>query len=122
MTRINVVPVSELTREHLVAEYRELPRIYKAAEKFYLSGSKSPLPLEYKLGTGHMKFFYDKLEFIRIRHNQLISEMKARGYKPSFDGVPPNIQVPSSYWGNYIPTDDALRINRERIKERTKSK
>lgn len=40
MTRINVVPVSELVDKHLVAEYRELPRIYKAAQKFYDNGEK----------------------------------------------------------------------------------
>ncbi|MBP7000765.1 pyrimidine dimer DNA glycosylase/endonuclease V [Amaricoccus sp.] len=28
MTRINVVPPEELSRAHLVAEYRELPRVF----------------------------------------------------------------------------------------------
>lgn len=27
MTRINIIPVHELTGKHLVAEYRELPRV-----------------------------------------------------------------------------------------------
>lgn len=29
MTRINLVPVEELSNQHLVAEYRELPRCIK---------------------------------------------------------------------------------------------
>lgn len=31
MTRINCVPVRELGGKHLVAEYRELPRVYALA-------------------------------------------------------------------------------------------
>jgi hypothetical protein len=31
MTRINVVPVQELTNKHLMAEYRELPRAMRRA-------------------------------------------------------------------------------------------
>ena len=30
MTRINLVPVEELSNQHLMAEYRELPRIPNA--------------------------------------------------------------------------------------------
>lgn len=55
MTRINCVPVEELTDKHLLAEYRELPRI------FNLARAVEDAPTEYVLGTGHMKFFYDKL-------------------------------------------------------------
>lgn len=122
MTRINVVPVNELTREHLIAEYRELPRIYKAAEKYYLNGEKTPIPAKYLLGKGHMTFFYDKLEFIRIRHENLIREMKHRGYKPTFTSDPPVLNVPLRYWNDYRPTTEALEINRERIKERLSDK
>ena len=32
MTRINCVPVEELHQKHLVAEYRELPRVFRLAE------------------------------------------------------------------------------------------
>lgn len=31
MTRINRIPVEELSRQHLVAEYRELPRVFALA-------------------------------------------------------------------------------------------
>lgn len=32
MTRINVIPVSELSDQHLIAEYRELPRVLKSKQ------------------------------------------------------------------------------------------
>lgn len=32
MTRINLIPVEELTDQHLMAEYRELPMIVKAED------------------------------------------------------------------------------------------
>lgn len=49
MTRINVVPVEELSDAWLIAEYRELPRV--------LNGNFSikDAPNRYKLGTGHVK-------------------------------------------------------------------
>lgn len=120
MTRINVVPVEELTDKHLVAEYRELPRIYKAAVKFFNRNDKSQIPDKYKLGSGHVKFFYKKLTFINKRHNMLIDEMKRRGFKPTFDGVIPDIckVLPQEFWEDYTPTEEALKINRERIERR----
>ncbi len=33
MTRINCVPVEELSGPHLVAEYRELPRVFALAQR-----------------------------------------------------------------------------------------
>ena len=35
MTRINVVDVTTLHQRHLVAEYRELPRVFALAHKAY---------------------------------------------------------------------------------------
>lgn len=119
MTRINVVPVSELVDKHLVAEYRELPRIYKAAQKFYDNGEKGFVPSEYVLGTGHMKFFYYHLNFIHKRHNELIEEMKRRNFNVNFTGdIPDGINLPKRFWNDYTPTEIALKLNRERIAER----
>lgn len=122
MTRINVVPVEELVDKHLIAEYRELPRIYKAAQKFYDNGEKGSVPEKYVLGTGHMKFFYYRLSYIQKRHLQLIEEMKNRNFKTSFDGsIPDGINLPVKFWKDYKPTDDALVINRQRINDRLSS-
>ena len=34
MTRINLIPVKELSDQHLIAEYREIPRVIKQEHIF----------------------------------------------------------------------------------------
>lgn len=123
MTRINVVPVETLCRQHLLAEYRELPRVFALAHK----ASQSPKPWTdkqpkaYTLGTGHVLFFYDKLAFLAERHKQLTQEMLARGYKPSFTSCLREEwqeRIPQGYWKDYTPTEEAIAINMARIADR----
>lgn len=129
MTRINVVPVEELTREHLVAEYRELPRIFGCVRAAIERGERPDdprNPTKYCLGKGHMRFFYDKLRFLYFRHAELVGEMQRRGYKPVF-GEPPLIGVTGGpefdvWWNDYNPTPEALALNRERINARLSSR
>lgn len=123
MTRINIVPVESLTREHLIAEYRELPRIFALAHKAILSSKPwtDRQPKSYTLGIGHMLFFYDKLLFLSERHKQLTQEMLNRGYKPSFIGCLYDEwrdRIPVWYWRDYRPTQEAIAINQERINKR----
>lgn len=121
MTRINLVPPSELSRQHLIAEYRELPRIFglvrKAIERGELPNDKRN-PTSYTLGTGHCRFFYSRLLWLRTRLADLHSEMFIRGYKVNFD-LPSLVGIPDAWCGDYIPTEEALKINRDRIRERT---
>ena len=79
MTRINLVNPDQLTNEHLMAEYRELPRIFTAVRK--LKGQlPKDIPAEYTLGKGHCKFFYNKLEWLHARYVNLYLELIRRGY------------------------------------------
>lgn len=121
MTRINCVPVQELSGPHLVAEYRELPRTFKLAEKAAIRG-KFTQPDSYTMGKGHVLFFYTRLGYLANRHKQLIAEMKNRGYKPNFSGVERNDfpDIPESFWNDWTPTAKALEINRQRLLERSK--
>ena len=66
MTRINLVPPTELCDQHLLAEHRELTRIPNAVAKgkFSLKGQ----PEDYKLGEGHVRFFFNKLAFLKQRY------------------------------------------------------
>lgn len=117
MTRINCIPVTELTDKHLVAEYRELPRVFKLAR---MPRKNEQIPELYTLGTGHVKFFYDKLDYCYKRQHQLYDEMKRRGFKPTF---PPERLLLEHHnkvklWGPWEPTPEAMEINRQRIKER----
>ncbi len=119
MTRINCVPVEELSGPHLVAEYRELPRVFALAQKAAARGNMSQLAT-YTLGKGHLLFFYTRLGYLARRHAELIAEMKSRGYKPTFSGVRREDfpGAPDAYWADWEPTAEALALNRARIKER----
>lgn len=123
MTRINCVPFQELTTKHLVAEYRELPRIFGLVEKAIAKGvTLNTIPSEYILGTGHCKFFYNKLGYLNERHQGLVKEMQRRGYKPQFtESLKESYKhIPEKFYGNWKPTSKAMEINRARIKERLK--
>lgn len=116
MTRINCgIPPAELTDKHLLAEHREIKRIPNQISKgrYNLEG----IPLEFKLGTGHVKFFYDKLLYLKNRYESLYKECKDREfnvtyYGEAWDNVPPDLM------NDYNPSDIDREIIRERIKER----
>lgn len=121
MTRINVVPVTELTNKHLLAEYRELPRVFRAAQKWHKrGGDPADLPDTYRLGTGHVKFFYRYLQFCYLRQCDLYTECRRRGFNVTLKPVRKQlmVDVPSYLQCDYTPTPEALRINRERIATR----
>jgi len=83
MTRINLVPPATLARQHLVAEYRELPRVFGLVHKAQAKGrtpADCDIPKSYRLGAGHVTFFYDKLSWLLWRQMALIQEMDRRGY------------------------------------------
>lgn len=124
MTRINVVPVAELSRQHLVAEYREITRLPKNLDKALNRVSKpfnmSEIPDRYVLGTGHVKFFFNKMKYLELRFEALVQEMLNRGYNPTYrdSGIFKNCD--SKFYNDYVPTEEAMKINRARIKERTR--
>lgn len=122
MTRINVVPVDELTDKHLVAEYRELPRIFKLVKDRQDKGHTNVTvkkPDTYTLGTGHVLFFYDKLYYLIDRYQELCNEMMCRGFTVNYPDVPEFVWGLERHWlGEYTPTPEALEINRERIAAR----
>lgn len=119
MTRINCIPVEELTRQHLVAEYRELPRVFALARNAHQRGPVHA-PTEYTLGKGHLLFFYTRLGYLAKRHAELVLEMQRRGYQPTF--LTPLTQahadIPASLWGDWTPSEQAQHLNRQRIAER----
>lgn len=114
MTRINCIPVKELTDKHLLAEYRELPRI--SALAWRSSDALRAVPKNYVLGAGHVKFFYDKGEFLRRRfENEIVPEMQRRGFKTNFTQYR---QHPDGLNNDWQPDDIAMEINRKRITEK----
>ncbi len=126
MTRINLIPPEELSGKHLVAEYRELPRIFGLAISAYNRGEhpNDPRnPPEYTLGKGHVRFFYSRLRFLVKRHRSLVAEMRKRGYATNFTSSAATIaNMPPAWRKDYQPTDLAILINRARIAEKSLTK
>ncbi len=121
MTRINLTLVSELADQHLMAEYRELPRVFGAVRKHVQNGKKLKdfkISSVFILGTGHVTFFYDKLEFLRKRQIDLIMECLKRGFKIQDTTVQDISDIPAEFRNDYVPTPDALKISQARLDEK----
>lgn len=124
MTRINCIPVYDLHDKHLIAEYRELPRIFSLVEKAIRDNriTSIPIPDEYVLGAGHCYFFYDKLSYLASRHAELVYEMQCRGFKPTLTENLSDVYwyLPTVLWNDWNPSQKAISTNNERINERLK--
>ena len=116
MTRINVgIPPAELTNQHLIAEHREIKRIPNciAKGKYNMDG----IPDKFKLGTGHVKFFYNKLLYLKFRYTELYIECIKRGFNvQNYIGAWNN--VPEELMNDYKPTSTDRLIVQERINEK----
>lgn len=88
MTRINMgVFPHELCDKHLVAEYRELPRVRALASQ-YVRTKRTLEPRVFCLGEGHVTYFVDRGKYLHERWEALRSEMIYRGFKPQLDWRP----------------------------------
>lgn len=122
MTRINCIPPAELTGPHLVAEYRELPRLFGLVRMAIARGEtpQDPRnPPSYVLGKGHVRFFYPRLGYLQRRQAALIAEMQARGFAPGFTRVDHLLEgIPEIWCADWQPPPEAQALNRERIAAR----
>jgi hypothetical protein len=114
MTRVNVVPVCELSDQHLIAEYHELPRTLKQ------NINTHDAPDGYVLGTGHMKWACRHWEYTYKRFIDLCNEMKYRGFSVNYD--PNTLKLYLIKFldtdGKYCVSNSDLALNRERIREK----
>ena len=76
MTRINGnIPIAKLSDQLLLNELGEIGRILYNVEKRIEKERKfDDIPSTFRLGTGHMTFFYDKCLFIYFRYLNLRRE------------------------------------------------
>ena len=120
MTRINVgIPPAELVNQHLIAEHREIKRIPNcvAKGKYSMDG----IPDKFKLGTGHVKFFYNKLLYLKNRYVSLYNECIKRGFNvQNYIGAWDN--VPQELMNDYIVEANDIIIIKQRIDERKPNK
>lgn len=116
MTRINAgIPPAELVDKHLLAEHREIKRIPNTIKKgrYNMIGK----PDEFVLGPGHVKFFYDKLQYLWNRYHALHEECKRRGFNVTYYGEA-WAGVPQELMNDWVPTEEARALIRARIQER----
>lgn len=119
MTRINVgILPKELTNKHLIAEHREIKRIPNCVKKGRYSLKDQPK--EFKLGTGHVKFFYDKLLYLKNRYEELYSECIKRRFNVQYYGNAWN-GIDGNLMNDYSPTEKDREIILERIEEKLKN-
>ena len=116
MTRINVgIPPAELVNQHLIAEHREIKRIPNCIAKgrYNMDG----IPDRFKLGTGHVKFFYNKLLYLKSRYIKLYEECISRGFNVQ-NYANAWIATPEHLMNDYTPTERDRVIIKQRIDER----
>lgn len=101
----------------LIAEHREIKRIPNCIKsgRYSLVG----IPSKFTLGAGHVKFFYDKLAYLRRRYELIYltcisapRKFNVQYYGDAFDGLPPSLM------GNYTPTDSDRDLLLKRLSEK----
>jgi len=125
MTRVNLIPASMLTDQHLRAELREIVRIIPLARRVHKEGRylKVKFPIEFCLGTGHVTFFYNRMQFILDRIVELSNECEARKFKGIDDSYFKSLcndvnSLPDFMRKDYTPTLKAKQLSLQRIEER----
>ena len=122
MTRINLVPVEELSDQHLIREYNELPRCLKQDIDI------KDAPDSYTLGTGHMKWARKHWCFLVARYKLLCKEMDFRGFNRNFTWQDltrffqkeyPKLALVKIF---YVPTEWDIAESRGRIISKIKEK
>ena len=118
MTRINVIPVHELSDQHLIAEYHELPRVIK--QNINTCGA----PDCYVLGTGHMRWARKHWRYVHKRFVELCAEMEYRGFHVNFPAadLAKYLTKFGGTDGEYNVQESDVALNRARLKEKYNKK
>ena len=124
MTRINILPVEELTDQHLMAEYREIFMIGSALQISRKSKNWDPkrIPDKFTLNAGHVMFFYDKGKYLYKRYDQIRVELKKRNFNLDKSRHFKVTQFPTEYYNDWVPTKEDQSIVLKRIEERIQQK
>lgn len=121
MTRINAsIQPFELSNSMLFAEYREAKRIPNTIK----SGKAvlKDIPKQFKLEKNHVKFFYDKILYLKRRSDALYIECLRRGINaPDYSDCYKDI--PQHLFNDWAETKESRELLKERINKRlTESK
>ena len=122
MTRINIIPVQNLTDQHLHAERREIKMIPTALRRSLRTKPVDiilrSIPSRYTLNAGHVTFFYNKMKFLTDRYKLLSDELLVRSYNLSkldifeefMEGIPELFKIK-----DWNPNLEEQKINIDRI-------
>ncbi|MGV8150553.1 MAG: pyrimidine dimer DNA glycosylase/endonuclease V [Candidatus Woesearchaeota archaeon] len=116
MVRVNIIPPKKLADQHLIAEYNEILMLlgYVARHpEIKIINGKSEIPKKYILNKGHIKFFKNKLVYLKKRHEEIKKEMKKRQFKT---GVQIDLKkYPKNLHNDWTPKKEDYTIIIERI-------
>ena len=126
MTRINLIAPSELTDQHLIAEYREIFMVAGALRRTLKSQhgfQADKVSKRFCLNAGHVYFFYNKGKYLHLRYQKLVYEMKRRGFNPDRARVfPEEIFRQNGLYKNWTPQTADFQIIRKRLREKINMK
>lgn len=126
MTRINLVPPTELTDQHLIAEYREIFMVPAALRRSLQSRAgfnPRKIPRRFCLNAGHVYFFYDKGRYLHRRYRALCAEMRRRGFRPdAARRFPKQVFAANGLYRDWRPQAADLRIIRARLRAKVAQK
>ena len=117
MVRINLIEPAALADQHLVAEYNEILMLLGYVRRY---PEKKGIPEEYLLGPGHIKFFKDKLRYIKQRHELLKKEMQLRNFKT--EKTIKLSEFPRNLHGDWKPKPKDKAVIKKRIIEKLRQK
>ena len=124
MTRINLVTPSELMDQHLLAEWREIKMVPASLRRSLKTRSINSIllsvPAKFTLNAGHVMFFVNKLLYLSNRYDDLCTELKRRGVSLYHTGKFSDFcyDIPSEFFNDYTPTEEAFVRIRSRISEK----
>jgi len=118
MARVNIgVHPKYLSDQHLIAESVEITMITGGLRKNGFE-IKSPIPNTFRMGTGHINFFKNKLVYLKKRLTAVNNEMRRRNFNP---GTKLDLnEFPKKYHNDWSPDMKASMILRIRIYDRLK--
>ena len=82
---------------------------------------KSSIPKKFKLNSGHINFFYDKLNYLEKRHKAVYAECLRRG-RNGLNEFYQKDKIPDRFWKDWMPTMEDSMIVRERIYQKLLAK
>lgn len=117
MVRINLIPPKNLADQHLIAEYNEILMLLGYIRN---NPSLKNIPEKYCLGKGHIKFFKNKILYLKNRHELIKKEMKNRKFKTN---ITINLnEFDENLIKNWSPQKADIKIIKNRLKEKILNK